>query len=310
MPEINVSIGGRLFEVACQDGEEHFLRTAASMLDAEAAVLVEQIGRMPEARMLLMAGLMLADKTAAVEDQIREMTGRVEELEAALAEAQANPVRVEVPVIPEIIFDTFAEIAARAEALASSIEERTTDPHALAEAGFAAGNAGGAAADPGAEDVTQEAGSAAAFAPAEISAEAGAGQADAAFPAPRSSDRARPDPVMSFDADEPVDATGSGTVSRFDDAALQDADQAGGAGAAFGDEVPAAVWAAGDADGASDAADPFGDAPEAVADSERLAEVFDPEDPDREAPFAEVADTDDDDAARDDTGATPWDAKQ
>ncbi|MGO4855269.1 cell division protein ZapA [Phaeovulum sp. W22_SRMD_FR3] len=140
MPEINVSIGGRLFEVACQDGEEHFLRTAAAMLDAEAAVLMEQIGRMPEARMLLMAGLMLADKTAAVEDQIREMSGRVEELEAALAEAHANPVRVEVPVIPEIIFDTFAEIAARAEALAASIEERTSDPYAVAEAGFAAGD--------------------------------------------------------------------------------------------------------------------------------------------------------------------------
>jgi cell division protein ZapA len=132
MPEINVSIGGRLFEVACQEGEEHFLRTAAAMLDAEAAVLMEQIGRMPEARMLLMAGLMLADKTAAVEDQIREMSGRVEELEAALAEAQANPVRLEVPVIPEIVFDTFAEIAARAEALAASIEERTSDPNVVA----------------------------------------------------------------------------------------------------------------------------------------------------------------------------------
>lgn len=151
MPEINVSIGGRLFEVACQDGEEHFLRTAAAMLDAEAAVLMEQIGRMPEARMLLMAGLMLADKTAAVEDQIREMNGRVEELEAALAEAHANPVRVEVPVIPEIIFDTFAEIAARAEALAESIEERTSDPYALAEAGFAAGDVEAADTDAAAD---------------------------------------------------------------------------------------------------------------------------------------------------------------
>ena len=45
-----------------------FLRAAAALLDAEAQPLVAQMGRLPEARMLLMAGLMLADKVAAHED--------------------------------------------------------------------------------------------------------------------------------------------------------------------------------------------------------------------------------------------------
>jgi len=65
MPEIKVSIGGREFEVACQPGEEHFLKSAAQLLDNEATVLSSQIGRLPEARMLLMSGLMLADKRQA-----------------------------------------------------------------------------------------------------------------------------------------------------------------------------------------------------------------------------------------------------
>ncbi|MFN6951656.1 MAG: cell division protein ZapA, partial [Albidovulum sp.] len=43
MPEVLITIGGRQFEVACQDGEEHFLRAAAKMLDAEASALVGQI---------------------------------------------------------------------------------------------------------------------------------------------------------------------------------------------------------------------------------------------------------------------------
>ena len=72
MPEVTITIGGREFEVACQEGEEHFLRAAAQMLDNEAATLLNQIGRMPESRMLLMAGLMLADKTAGVQDKLRE----------------------------------------------------------------------------------------------------------------------------------------------------------------------------------------------------------------------------------------------
>ena len=32
MPEIDITIGGRSFAVACQPGEEHFLRTAAPLL--------------------------------------------------------------------------------------------------------------------------------------------------------------------------------------------------------------------------------------------------------------------------------------
>ncbi|MDI3335939.1 cell division protein ZapA [Defluviimonas aestuarii] len=124
MPEMTITIGGRDFEVACQEGEEHFLRSAAKLLDNEAAVLIGQIGRMPEARMLLMAGLMLADKAAGLEDQLRAAEERAVVAERVAANARANPERVEVPVIPEIVIDSFAEIAARAEALADRIEER------------------------------------------------------------------------------------------------------------------------------------------------------------------------------------------
>ena len=87
MPQVEIAIGGRSFEVSCQPGEEAFLRTAAELLDAEATALSSQIGRMPEARMLLMAGLMLADKTAGLEDRLRDAEARVEELEDQLSRA-------------------------------------------------------------------------------------------------------------------------------------------------------------------------------------------------------------------------------
>ncbi|RGP37762.1 cell division protein ZapA [Pseudotabrizicola alkalilacus] len=121
MPDVTVSIGGRDFQVACQPGEEHFLRAAAALLDAEAEPLVQQMGRLPEARMLLMSGLMLADKTAAVEDENRQLK---EKLAALQARPVPSPEKVEVPVIPPQVFETMAEIAARAEALADRVEER------------------------------------------------------------------------------------------------------------------------------------------------------------------------------------------
>ncbi|WP_278921541.1 cell division protein ZapA [Pseudophaeobacter profundi] len=129
MPEITIHIGGRGFEVSCQVGEESYLQSAAKMLDDEAQVLSDQIGRMPEARMLLMAGLMLADKTASVEDRIKEVEAelaeRVAELEALRNAPAPEPERIEVPVVPPQVPETLAELAARAEALAQHLDEKT-----------------------------------------------------------------------------------------------------------------------------------------------------------------------------------------
>jgi cell division protein ZapA len=124
MPEIRITIGGRDFEVFCQPGEEHFLRAASNLLDNEAQTLISQIGRLPEARMLLMAGLMLADKTAGLEDQLRALEERALLAERVATTARATQERVEVPVLPQSVLDTMAEIAARAESLADQVEDQ------------------------------------------------------------------------------------------------------------------------------------------------------------------------------------------
>ena len=126
MPEVQIEIGGRTFEVACQAGEEHYLQSAAKMLDEEASVLAAQIGRIPEPRMLLMAGLMLADKTAGLQDKLREAQDKLAEKDAELDQVRNAPTpeaqRIEVPIVPQEVTETLAEIAARAEALAETVD--------------------------------------------------------------------------------------------------------------------------------------------------------------------------------------------
>mgnify|MGYP003121806572 CR=1 FL=1 len=132
MPELEILIGGRAFEVACQEGEEHYLQAAAEMLNVEAQTLVAQTGRIPEARMLLMSGLMLADRTAGVEDRLKiledEADGyrlEIERLKTALRRAESmagEPEKVEVPVIPAGLTDGLSALAAKAEALAGEVE--------------------------------------------------------------------------------------------------------------------------------------------------------------------------------------------
>ena len=120
MPDLDITIGGRVFQVSCQPGEEHFLRAASAMLDSEAQPLVAAMGRLPESRLLLMSGLMLADKAAAIEDENRQLKAKLSEIEGR---PQPEREKLEVPVIPPQVVETLAELAARAEALAARVEE-------------------------------------------------------------------------------------------------------------------------------------------------------------------------------------------
>lgn len=128
MPDVDVQIGGRSFTVSCQAGEESFLRSAAALLDGESQVLADQLGRMTESRILLMAGLMLADKTAGLEEDLRRSEAALAEAHGALEELQNMPLpeaeRIEVPMIPPSLAESLAELAAQAEAVADDVENR------------------------------------------------------------------------------------------------------------------------------------------------------------------------------------------
>ncbi len=127
MAEIDINIGGRVFSVSCQEGEEHFLQSAAALLDAEASVLTSQIGRIPESRMLLMSGLMLADRTAGLEEQLQDAERKLGERDALIEELNNRPAPVAeiVETVPAALSAALADLAGRAEAIADQIDEKS-----------------------------------------------------------------------------------------------------------------------------------------------------------------------------------------
>lgn len=90
MPEMEIKVGDRTFVVACEPGEQKHLIAAAELLDQEASVLRESMGRVPESRMLLMAGLMLSDKTIALGWQMEALEERARNLQQKLEAAEAR----------------------------------------------------------------------------------------------------------------------------------------------------------------------------------------------------------------------------
>ena len=79
MPEVAINIGDKKFTVTCQPGEESALEAAASLLNDEASFLVSEIGQLSEQKMLLMSGLMLADKMTSQSEKLAKAEKALEE---------------------------------------------------------------------------------------------------------------------------------------------------------------------------------------------------------------------------------------
>ena len=62
MAEVELTIAGRPYKVACRNGEEETLRAAGALVDAKSREALSGLGTLSESRQLLFASLLLADQ--------------------------------------------------------------------------------------------------------------------------------------------------------------------------------------------------------------------------------------------------------
>ena len=127
MPEVEIEVGGRRFEVACQPGEEDYLISAATALDKEASSIGDQLGRLSESRMLLMAGLMLADQAGNLKEKLAksdaDLTAAISEISRLNAELSSCSIPGNENAALSAEFEkTLIDIAEKAERLADKID--------------------------------------------------------------------------------------------------------------------------------------------------------------------------------------------
>ena len=79
MTELEISIGGRIFSVACDNEELEKVKEAAAIISEEADSIQSQLGRLPEAKMLLLSALMIADRLLDVETNSKVLQERSED---------------------------------------------------------------------------------------------------------------------------------------------------------------------------------------------------------------------------------------
>jgi cell division protein ZapA len=97
MGQVSVTINGRVYRMACDDGQEEHLAQLARDLDARISRLRESFGEIGDTRLTVMAALVIADELSEVKrqlttaeeiaDKYSSIGDRVEANERAFAEA-------------------------------------------------------------------------------------------------------------------------------------------------------------------------------------------------------------------------------
>lgn len=85
MGQVVVTINGRAFPLSCADGEEARTRRLAQYLDGKVSDFVKVHGQIGEARLILLAALVIADELSDTSDAFQQERSRPRSNEAGAA---------------------------------------------------------------------------------------------------------------------------------------------------------------------------------------------------------------------------------
>lgn len=91
MNHINVTINGRQYRMACEDGQEQRLMSLADNFEARIVELRGKFGEIGDARLTVMAALMVADELLDAGERVRALQAEVNSLgDVRVAAAERN----------------------------------------------------------------------------------------------------------------------------------------------------------------------------------------------------------------------------
>ena len=113
MSQVNVTISGKLYRMACDDGQEEHLGRLAERLDQTIERLRGEFGEIGDQRLTVMAAITMADQNSEAERRLAQLESKVAGMEEARAAVVERQQTSEMAVVRSI-----EAMAERVEALA------------------------------------------------------------------------------------------------------------------------------------------------------------------------------------------------
>jgi cell division protein ZapA len=114
-----VQVNGRPYTMQCQEGEEEHLLELAALLDSEVAQVKQSVGNVGDIRLLVMSGLMVADR-------LSEAIRRIEALEEQISglRSEKTAAEFETRSLANRFTLRLDAASARLEALAQDVDAK------------------------------------------------------------------------------------------------------------------------------------------------------------------------------------------
>ncbi|MBI2718216.1 MAG: cell division protein ZapA [Rhizobiales bacterium] len=90
MAHVIVEVNGRPYTMQCPDGEEDHLRELAKLLDSEVIRIRQSVGTVGDIRLLVMSGLMVADRLSEAIRRIEALEGEVQDVKQLRDQARSE----------------------------------------------------------------------------------------------------------------------------------------------------------------------------------------------------------------------------
>jgi cell division protein ZapA len=120
MAQVNVTISGKTYRMACDDGEEAHLTSLAERLNRSVEQLRARFGEIGDQRLTVMAAITLADQQAETERKLKAAEAEIAALEDAYSDIVERQRSAEATVA-----DSIASVAERLEEIVARMAAGT-----------------------------------------------------------------------------------------------------------------------------------------------------------------------------------------
>jgi cell division protein ZapA len=125
MAQVTVTIDGKAYRMACEEGQESHLEDLANRFDQYVGHLKSQFGEIGDLRLTVMAGIMVMDELSEVNRRLKALEVEVDTLKRARDDVLSDQAKAE-----EVLATALSEVTAQIHGIVAKVNTPSAKPAA------------------------------------------------------------------------------------------------------------------------------------------------------------------------------------